>query len=288
LLLLLCKDKSMCSAADITDISSKLCVTESDVILAFEKLAEAKLLREDNTIRVMSGLEISQIIDENDTIRNVIEECAKICGLVNLNNSDKSKIISLLNDLKMDGAALVLLFSYFDDFMRQNGEHVTVSYVTKAAYRLKLKTVNEITDYIDREHEKNSISLKLKKLFGVGKRQLSAKETEFFRLWTEEWQMPFDLIKEAFDRAVDSGSGNLYPYTSAILSDWHNKGVKTVDEIPESSPPVDDMSQKKKRREKQKDNGLYHSFDNDDYVRIMLKRSEEIMLNQNQDGKNEL
>ncbi|MBR6426833.1 MAG: hypothetical protein IKS28_03295, partial [Clostridia bacterium] len=211
LLLLLCRDRSMCSAADITDISSKLCVTESDAVLALEKLAEAKLLREDNTVRVMSGLEISHLIDENDTIRSVIEECAKICGLVSLNNSDKSKIISLLNDLKMDGAAVILLFSYLDDFMKQNGERVTVSYVTKAAYRLKIRTVDEITEYIDREHEKNSITLKLKKLFGVGKRQLSAKETEFFRLWTEEWQMPFDLIKEAFDRAVDSGSGNLYP-----------------------------------------------------------------------------
>ena len=94
--------------------------------------------------------------------------------------------------------------------------------------------------------------------------------------------MSFELITSAYNIAADERVKRPVEYTDIILENWHNKGVKTVDEIPEKTPPVDDIPPKKKRREQQKDNGLYHSFDADEFFNLALKRSEELMEKQEQ------
>lgn len=280
LLCLLCSDRTLCDADDSVIAERLLCSTD-EVRSAAEALRAVKLLKPEKKLapsaqsKNLTGEQIAEIIDKNEGFRNVIDECESICGKV-FTPSDTSKLVSLKRDLGFDGETIVLMFFYYAEKLDATGGKLSVSYVEKAAYSLYNQGINTYTglqEYIKKTEERNSLSYRLRRLFGMGDRAFTKKETSFFEKWSGEWKMPFDMIEYAFEITVNSTGKPSLDYMSRILSDWHSEGIATVEAAEKRSAERKEAFKYKGTAVGSSPEAKGSSFDTDEFFEKALKRS---------------
>lgn len=281
LLVLLCSGKYTDDTIDFADVSQRLGLSEKEVLDSLDCLVSSKIIKEDSTPKQMSGIEMSDIVLSDSNVKTAIDECANICGTVSFSVSDKAKIISLINDERMQCEAVVLLFSYYRDYFEAVGGKVSVSAVYRNACRLRLHTLEDVAKFIEDEKRRNGSESKLRRLFGIGARQLTAKEGEFFRLWTVEWAFSFELIEEAFNRANDAGAQKPMPFMSSILLKWHDNGVTDLEGVKKCDERFKEESGSIKRtssKPNKRNDGLYHSLNTEEAFNDAIGRSYELLF----------
>lgn len=67
-------------------------------------------------------------------------------------------------------------------------------------------------------------------------RKVNYLDRENYKTWTNEWQMPQELIDYACTLAC--GKNMPMQYLGKILANWHEKGIKTIDKAKNCSLPV--------------------------------------------------
>lgn len=63
---------------------------------------------------------------------------------------------------------------------------------------------------------------------GMPRRQPSAREEAFADCWVREWKFSADMIREAYDRGVDSTGKFTAGYMNKILERWQKSGITTL------------------------------------------------------------
>jgi DnaD/phage-associated family protein len=107
-----------------------------------------------------------------------------------------------------------------------------------------------------KEKAKNGVGM-LRKLCGMGDRALSVKENEFTNNWFIKWDMPFELIKLAYDKTVDNTGKVQFSYMNSILKCWYENGYKTEEDVKAGD----------------KKECVESSFDADEFFEAAVKRS---------------
>ncbi len=294
LLMLLSYDRALCDADDAALSEQLGCTVKelNDIVLSLREKglleAEKKPARS-SVAKNLSGEEISAAICKNGALKQLIEECEGICGKV-FTPTDISKIISLNTSLGLDSEMILLMFFYYFEKLDALGKKLTVSYVERSAYSLYnqgVRTCEELQAYIKESERKNSNKYKLSRLFGIGDRSFTKKEEKFFDKWLIEWEMPFELVSAAFEIAVDNTGKAGLEYMSKILSDWHDSGVRTVEQAEKAN--ADFKASNKSRAkfvEKPSDNNGV-SFNTEEFFEKALKRSYAIMNSSSKNGEGE-
>ncbi len=100
-------------------------------------------------------------------------------------------------------------------------------------YKLGLLTIEAFHEYMGglvAENEKLQNLLDLMSL----KRIVNYADRENYKIWKENWHLGDELIKYGASLAKDKTSP--MKYLSKILADWHEKGIRTVDEAKNTTP----------------------------------------------------
>lgn len=79
--------------------------------------------------------------------------------------------------------------------------------------------------------EQSKIENKVKRCFGLVGRSLSSNEKNYIAKWTKSYNFNIYMIKEAFDRCIDSTGQLSFPYIDKIMCDWHSNNVKTEQQL---------------------------------------------------------
>lgn len=107
-----------------------------------------------------------------------------------------------------------------------------------------------------REKARTSIGM-LRKLCGLGERELTTKENEFVSHWFMQWDMPFDLIKHAYEKTINGIGKVQLSYMNTILKSWHDNGFHTIEDVEKND----------------KKEAVESSFDADEFYEAAVKRS---------------
>ncbi len=226
LLILLCSDEKLRENPAPSRLAANLGCDEESAVLAAEKLISAGLVREGVQLRVLDGAEIADAYEDDASLSGLVEECQNICGVLSFNKSDVSRVVAMRRELEMEPEAIVLLFSHLADRLRETREErVTPAYVTKVAYSIKIRTMDRMAEYIEKEKNRYRTEAKLRTLFGLGKGKISPKYQKLFDTWTGEWGMDFAMIETAYDFADPEKVSPAY--VGGILRGWYEKGIKT-------------------------------------------------------------
>ena len=282
-LMLLSYDRALCDADDAV-LAEQLGCTLSELEKTSSSLRSKGLLEGEKKLapssagKNLTGKEISGAIENDSTLKQLIEECEAICGKV-FTSTDISKIVSLKNTLELDSETVLLLFYYHFEKLDAVGKKLTVSYVEKSAYSLYnqgIRTLDALQSYIKENERRNSNKYKIARLFGIGDRAFTKKEEKFFDKWLIEWEMPFELVEAAFEIAVNNTGKAGLEYMSKILSDWHDSGVRTVEQAEKANADFKAANKNKQKFvEKPSNNGA--SFDTEEFFEKARKRSEAMM-----------
>lgn len=295
LLMLLSYDRALCDASDSV-LAEELGCSASELAHVVASLRKKGLLEGEKKLapsvaaKNLSGEEMAEVIESDESLKALIEECSALYGKV-FTPTDISKIVSLKTSLGLDCETILLHFFYNFEKLSAVGKKLTVSYVEKCAYTLYnqgIKTSEALQRHIKECERRNSNKYKLSRLFGIGDRTFTKKEKAFFEKWLNEWEMSFELIEAAYEIAVDNTGKISYEYISKILSDWHDSGITTVEQAEKASEDFKNARKDRPAFTEKPSEGKNESFNTEEFFEKALKRSYAIMSSQGAgDGGND-
>ncbi len=219
-----------------------------------------------------TGEELADIIEKNGLLK-VIDECERLLGKT-FNPTDINTIVNLYHNLGVEQKYISTVCAYCVDMGKKS-----LSYLFKTAcalYDQGIVTVEQLDEYVAFRHRCAEFGSKLRTLFGIGSRALTAKESKSFENWLN-WGFGEDIITRAYEITIEKTGKYTISYIDKILTNWHTTGYTTLEEIDEAQSRY---SESKKEETK-------GSFDTDDFFERALKRSMDNAVNLTKNKTNE-
>jgi DnaD/phage-associated family protein len=270
------------SADTSEEIAKVLGIAEADALRALREWekrgvvilegAEAAIAveREIDTRPSYTGAEVARICAESD-VKELIDVCAAILGKT-FTPTEMESIIYLYDGLRFDFEYIVRLCKHCHDIGRSS-----IRYVEKVGiglYDSGVITVGALEAYIEKEERKNDMEYRVRELFGLGERALTPSEQKYLAAWTLDWNLPFEVIRLAYNEMMRIKDRPVFSYQNGILKKWVENGCKTPEDVAayiENGKKTAESAGKKKDSEKNKNIG----FDLDEFFAAATLRGED-------------
>ena len=138
-----------------------------------------------------------------------------------------------------DEEVMVSLFRYC--FNRSALHRNYIQAVAEAWSQNNIKTYEDLDKYYAQQEALAKISKAIAKKFGLN-RQLSQYEEAYIEKWVNDYGYDMKIIELALKKTTSKSNPN-FDYINKILSDWHDRGLKTPEAIEKF---LADMKQKNK------------------------------------------
>lgn len=151
----------------------------------------------------------------------------------NLKQNESQLLVYLYDDCGMDPSVILLLLEHASREGKCN-----LSFVKKTASHWLSQGVETVTDaerIITEQARQNLAWSIVQKAFGIDRRNPSAKELGYSKLWINEWKISPELLKAAYDACVDQKTKLSFPYVAKIIESWHKDGITTPSQITQKS-----------------------------------------------------
>ncbi len=172
--------------------------------------------------------EVAKRGNENPEIAFLLRETQQKLGRA-LRQSEASTLVWLHDDEGMSVSVLLMLI----EFAISDGRP-SIGYIERTA----LDWIDSgVEDIASAEHKINEIynarscwSI-VQKAFGIDRKLPGKKEQELSVLWVKERGFSKEMLREAYERCVDSTGKLSFPYIAKILDKWYKNGIKTPADI---------------------------------------------------------
>ena len=95
--------------------------------------------------------------------------------------------------------------------------------------RNNIKTYEELDEYFSNIEKLNGVKKEIANKLKIF-RPINTFEEEYISKWTNEYGYKMDIIEIALKRSVLKSNAG-FEYYDKVLSDWHSKGLNTVQEV---------------------------------------------------------
>lgn len=240
---------------DCNRAARDLCKTAREIESAYEKLQrlelfqheeapQQKLPEPEDTLPEYTAKDIIQRSAEDDGFKAVLAEAQRTLGR-KLSSADMKILFGIYDYLSLPPEVIFLLLNYCVEACAAkygHGRLPSMRSIEKEAYswvNREIITVEQAEEFIDRAARRRSAAGKVQEALNLRGRTLSATEAKYIASWLD---MGFDTdaISIAFDRTVTNTGALKWSYMNKILLSWHEKGLRTAEEIAEkdSRTPV--------------------------------------------------
>jgi DnaD/phage-associated family protein len=216
------------------------------------------LISVSNRVPTYSGAQIARFMEENKMIASLFDACQQIMGK-SFTPVDYNNVIYLKDYFKLSDDFIMLLIAHCVE--NEKGGWAYIRKTAKNLYEDGIDTYTKLEKHFEDRKNKSSLEYKIRSIFGIGSRELSAKEKEKFGLWISA-QVSEELIKRAYDITVNNTGKPSVAYASKIIESWIALGYKSVSDV-------------EKAEKIHKDNAPLSTFETDDFFEAALKRSEQ-------------
>ena len=144
-------------------------------------------------------------------------------------------ISTLFEKYMFDEDVMIALFQYC-----QERNALRKNYVFKVAetwYKGNVKTFEQLENYLEEQDRINKIKSKIKRAFGLS-RNFTEYEEEQINKWLGEYKYEYEVIEIALKKTVQKTTNPTINYANAIITSWHEKGLKTVTDVLEENNKV--------------------------------------------------
>ena len=91
---------------------------------------------------------------------------------------------------------------------------------------------------INKLNNSKKIWKKFEKIIGTSSRMPTNREEEAVNRWFIDWNYDENMIKEAYDRCINSKGRYILSYMDGIIKRWKQNNIKTVSEIKRNSKQI--------------------------------------------------
>lgn len=241
------------SPVDTAGIAGRLGLTEAEVDDCLQYWQEARLFTEGSapqpekagpapaeppkktveegvtTIRSRGHLspgEVNALLREDKRFAGLAAELEKARGSV-LSPSEREILAYLCGSLELTPEYLLVAAAYCRDRGKKK-----MSYLEKMVagwLEEGIDTYEKAEVHIRRLTRQEDDEGRIRRLFGLPERALTAREKACINRWCGEYMTPDVLIKLAYDRAVEATGKVSFAYIDKVLAAWAAKGITTVE-----------------------------------------------------------
>ena len=201
-------------------------------VLNGETAAVERPLKRSDEPEELPAAEIARTINELE-LSAFIDQCQQVVGHI-FNTRELNALTALIEEMPFSQEYLLTLVGYTR--RKVKNKRFSVRYLEKVAHSMlerECLTVEQLNEYLARAERFSAEEWRLRRLFGIGERQLGSREEECFLRWTGDYLYGEEIIGIAYDITVNrTGKVNL-PYIDKLLSSFHAAGCRTVREVEE-------------------------------------------------------
>lgn len=157
-----------------------------------------------------------------------------------------------------DDEVMIALFEYCFDKSALHRNYVQA--VADAWFKNQIKTYNDLDLYYEKQEKLSKMASMISKKLGLS-RQLSQYEYAYIEKWYVDFNFSFDIIEIALKRTTSKVNPS-FDYIDKLLTDWHERGFKTVDQI---NKFLADMKQKNKTVKELEKKAGYQKYEQRSY-----------------------
>ncbi len=118
----------------------------------------------------------------------------------------------------------------------------SMQYLMKTALRMYeedgIDTYEKFEKHMAHLEKLNAGIGRVRRLCGMGERELSTKEQTILNRWFGEWELSYELIKLAFDKTVDSLGKVSLSYMNTMLKRWYEAGFTTPEDVAQKDKKI--------------------------------------------------
>ena len=171
-----------------------------------------------------------------DTLKQTAQNQYRAKAIENINNEFFQGIMSpsWYSDIDLwfkkysfDEEVMIALFRYC--FNRSALHRNYIQTVADAWNKNNIKTFNDLEIYYEKQEKLNILYKSITKKLGYN-RQLTQYEQAYVEKWSIDYGFSFDIIEIALKKTTSKVNPN-FDYLDKLLTDWHERGFKTVNEI---------------------------------------------------------
>ena len=178
-----------------------------------------------------------------------------------ISNGDSATLLMLHDTDGLPVDVILMLMQYAVSIGKSNMKYIEKMAISWAEEEIDTVEKAELKIRTLENYRKAWVSLE--KIIGIEHRSPSSKEDEAANRWLNTWNLPDNLIKEAYDRCVNSKGKYILSYMDGIIKRWYNCGIKTLEQ-------AIDSDKYKKSSYSQPQNNTVTSYNIDEYERSYM------------------
>ena len=225
------KETKVRGALEYWAMEGLIALSDSGYIFTDEKPKESitKLKAAASSKPSYTHTEIDGAVAKNKEISYLFCQAEKILGKL-LSSNDMEVLYSFVDWLGLPVEVIIMIINY-----AASRDKKSMRYIEKVAFDWAdrgIDTYEKAESYIKELEEYQSKTRKVCSILGIYDRALSTTEKKYIKIWTQERNIPLDLIPIAYDKTMMKTGGKMgWAYMNKLLCSWQDEGIKTQEEL---------------------------------------------------------
>lgn len=187
-----------------------------------------------------SEIETSTVSKSNSTIDDLIalsknkyiSDMFKEIDYINrrpLSHSERIKVIDWIKDFNFDTDIIIKAFFISSE---KKGK-ATINYVggiLRNWFDMDITNIEDLNKYLKKNDVRNYNYNIIKESLGANSLNPTLPEKKTIDIWFDKWNFSIDMILEACNRSTNTINPSIN-YINGILNSWHEKGLKTLEDL---------------------------------------------------------
>lgn len=176
-----------------------------------------------------------------------------------LNKNDINLLYNIYHFSGLDAEYVCAITAYAVAHNKANMRYITQTAL--AMYDEGADTYDKLEERLLTRQKGEDMRAQFIALCGFGARRLTPKEDMYIVKWFTRFDLPFDVVKTAYEKMIDAIGEVKLAYLDKILTDWHNLGIKSAENVKEAT-----------KFKKKADDEPEDSFDVSEFIEAALKK----------------
>ena len=259
----------------LNDLSKKLELPLKTIQESIKYLEEQSLITKKNTGYIINNIQeielhklyTPKVTSSPEELEKIAQNKQRAKAIDSINNQFFQGIMSpsWYSDIDLwfkkysfDEEVMVSLFRYC--FNRSALHRNYIQAVAEAWFKNNIKTYNDLDKYYEKQEKLNTLQKTISKKLGIT-RHLSQYEEGYIEKWNIDYGYNLDIIEIALKKTTSKSNPN-FDYLDKLLTDWHDRNLKTSNDIQSFLTQLKEKNKNIKTLEK---NNGYSNYDQRNY-----------------------
>ena len=259
----------------LNDLSKKLELPLKTIQESIKYLEEQNLITKKNTGYIINNIQeielhklyTPKVTSSPEELEKIAQNKQRAKAIDSINNQFFQGIMSpsWYSDIDLwfkkysfDEEVMIALFQYC--FNRSALHRNYIQAVAEAWFKNNIKTYNDLDKYYEKQEKLNTLQKTISKKLGIT-RHLSQYEEGYIEKWNIDYGYNLDIIEIALKKTTSKSNPN-FDYLDKLLTDWHDRNLKTSNDIQSFLTQLKEKNKNIKTLEK---NNGYSNYDQINY-----------------------